>query len=295
MNTSDAPDMNTVGTNPMGTNPALTPIRPTGMAMALLAAGALLTAFWVGLNLLLPDLQATGIPSSLIRLILHGLMLTGLWLALARSDFAPAARVRTWLAIALPFTAWLAIVWWQAAVGGFRPGPGLPAIPLAIVLPLIIAIPVLLKSRTIGRLLDAMPPWWLIALQVYRVIGGIFLVAWYRGNLSGVFAIPAGTGDILVGLLALPVAYLLYARTPGSRRAAIAWNGLGLIDFTVAVGIGMLSSPGPLQLIVPDPPNVQLGTFPTVMIPAFAVPSSILLHVLSLRQLHCMAHRRQAL
>jgi len=87
----------------------------------------------------------------------------------------------------------------------------------------------------------------------------------------------------------------LYARTPGSRRTAIAWNGLGLIDFTIAVGIGMLSSPGPLQLIVPDPPNVQLGTFPTVMIPAFAVPSSILLHVLSLRQLHRMAHRRQAL
>jgi hypothetical protein len=35
---------------------------------------------------------------------------------------------------------------------------------------------------------------------------------------------------------------------------------------------------------------VQLGSFPTVMIPAFAVPSSILLHALSLRQLRRLAH-----
>jgi hypothetical protein len=46
-----------------------------------------------------------------------------------------------------------------------------------------------------------------------------------------------------------------------------------------------VSAPGPLQLILPDHPNIQLGTYPTVMIPAFAVPSSILLHALSLRQL----------
>jgi hypothetical protein len=32
-------------------------------------------------------------------------------------------------------------------------------------------------------------------------------------------------------------------------------------------------------------PSIGAGAYPTVMIPAFAVPSSILLHVLSLRQL----------
>ena len=37
--------------------------------------------------------------------------------------------------------------------------------------------------------------------------------------------------------------------------------------------------------IVPDVPNTQLLLFPAVMIPAFAVPSSILLHALSIRQL----------
>lgn len=244
-----------------------------------------LTAFWLGLNVMLPDLQATGIPSIVIRVAIHTTMLTGLWLGLARTDFETGTRVRVWLAIALPFTGWLAVVWWLAVDGAFRPRPGVPSLPIAIFLPLVIGLPFLLRSGRIGALLDATPPSWLVGLQLYRIFGGIFLVAWSRGGISGTFALPAGMGDVLVGVLALPVAYLLYAGGSGARRVATAWNILGLVDFAIAIGIGILSAPGPLQVIIPDRPNAQLGTFPTVMIPAFAVPSSILLHALSLRQL----------
>lgn len=250
------------------------------------------TAFWLGLNIIFPELQATGIPSVVIRLAIHATMLTGLWLGLAHTDFDISTRVRVWLAIALPFSAWLAIVWWLAVDGAFRPRPGAPALPIAIFLPVLIGLPLLLRSKRIGALLDAIPASWLVGLQVYRVFGGIFLVAWSRGAISGTFALPAGLGDVLVGLLALPVAYLLYAGAPAARWVAIAWNILGLVDFAIAIGIGILSAPGPLQLIIPDRPNAQLGTFPTVMIPAFAVPSSILLHALSLRQLRRLGRRR---
>ena len=260
------------------------------IGLFLLAAAC--TALWLGLNVALPDLQATGIPSIVIRLFIHGVILTGLWLGIAQAGFDPAARVRVWLAIALPFTAWLAIVWWLAVGEAFRPRPGVPALPLAIFLPVLIGLPFLLRSQRVGAILDAIPSSWLVGLQVYRVFGGIFLVAWSRGGISGTFALPAGSGDVLVGLLALPAAYLLWAGAPGARSGAIAWNVLGLADFAIAIGIGILSAPGPLQLIVPDRPNAQLGSFPTVMIPAFAVPSSILLHALSLRQLRRTAHAK---
>ena len=73
---------------------------------------------------------------------------------------------------------------------------------------------------------------------------------------------------------------------PRSLSAREKFNSLlGLFDFAIAIAIGVLTAPGPLQLIVPDRPNAALATFPMVMIPAFAVPSSILLHALSLRQL----------
>jgi len=90
------------------------------------------------------------------------------------------------------------------------------------------------------------------------------------------------------------VAYLLHTGVRSARRIAVAWNILGLVDFAIAIGIGILTAPGPLQVIIPDRPSAQLGTFPTVMIPAFAVPSSILLHVLSLRQLRRLAKVQHA-
>jgi hypothetical protein len=40
--------------------------------------------------------------------------------------------------------------------------------------------------------------------------------------------------------------------TVEGRMAATLWNILGLADFVVAITMGMITSPGPLQLIVPD-------------------------------------------
>jgi len=68
-------------------------------------------------------------------------------------------------------------------------------------------------------------------------------------------------------------------------RAAIAWNIFGLADFAVAITLGIITSPGPLQLIVPSVASIGAGAYPNVLTPAFVVPSSILLHALSLRQL----------
>ena len=87
--------------------------------VGLFGLAAAFTAFWLGLNVMLPGLQATGIPSVFIRLAIHTTMLTGLWLGLARTDFNAGTRVMVWLAFAVPFTAWLAVVWWLAVDGAF--------------------------------------------------------------------------------------------------------------------------------------------------------------------------------
>jgi hypothetical protein len=81
---------------------------------------------------------------------------------------------------------------------------------------------------------------------------------------------------------------------PVGKKIGIRWNIFGLTDFVVAVTMGNLTSPGPAHLLALDHPNTLIGTFPTVMIPAFAVPFSTLLHLLSLRQLKRANHRQQA-
>jgi hypothetical protein len=245
-----------------------------------------LTALWTALNYWQPGIQASGIPNTAIRLIVHALISLALWQGLEDSDMTPAQRRNLWLGIMIPFTLWLAVIWGGAVNGVFRPGTvPLPLLPIAIFLPVIIGTPMLLRSKRLGRVLDAMPATWLIALQLYRVFGAIFLVSWMRGVAPGAFALPAGIGDVLTGLFAVPIAISLAVGTPAARKAAIAWNIFGLADFAVAVFMGLVTSAGPFQLIVPSVPSIGAGAYPTVMIPAFAVPSSILLHALSLRQL----------
>jgi hypothetical protein len=244
------------------------------------------TVLWTWLIYLLPVLPESGLAALAVRLMVHGLIALGLWLGLEGTDLTPGRRGATWLAVMVALTLWAALAWTAAINGVFRTGASpLPLLPLAILLPVIVGAPLLLLSKRVGQLLDAMPTTWLVALQLYHVFGSQWLVYWLRGLLPGLWALPAGTGDVLTGLLAVPAAIALATGTAEGRKAAILWNIFGLADFAVAITLGLIISPGPLQLIVPNGPNIGLDGYPNVLTPAFVVPSSILLHVLSLRQL----------
>lgn len=245
-----------------------------------------LTALWIALNYAFPIIPASGMSTVAARVAIHVLIALGLWLGLERTELTPAQRRNTWLGVMIPFTLWLALIWGSAINGVFQVGVApFPLLPFAIFLPVIIGAPIVLLSKRMAQVLDAMPASWLIALQVYRVLGSAFLIGWARGLVPGIFALPAGIGDVMTGLLAVPVAISLATGTLDARKAAVAWNVFGLLDFAIAVSIALMIAPGPLQVIVPSIPNATSGIYPTAMIPAFAVPSSILLHVLSLRQL----------
>lgn len=245
-----------------------------------------LTPLWLAVIYAFPIIQTSGVPTTAHQLMAHGLIAVGLWLGLEHTDLAPGQRRTIWLAVMIPDTLWLAVAWSAAIHGVFRTGASpLPLLPLAIFLPVIIGVPLLLLSKRVGQVLDAMPAGWLVALQLYRIFGSWALAAWLRGGLPGVFAVPAGMGDLLTGLFAVPAAFAVAAGTAQGRKAAIVWNIFGLADLAVAITLGMITSPGPFQLIVPSVPGIGAGAYPDVLTPAFVVPSSILLHELSLRQL----------
>ena len=90
---------------------------------------------------------------------------------------------------------------------------------------------------------------------------------------------------MLTGLFAVPAAVALAAGTAEGRKAAILWNIFGIADLAVAIAVGMIISPGPFQLIVPNILSIGIDGYPNVLTPGFVVPGSILLHALSLRQL----------
>ncbi|PBC10961.1 MFS transporter [Mesorhizobium sp. WSM3859] len=279
------------------TTEALPPaIVPSGDAWRGLLWLAPLTGLWLLLIFAFPAIQASGVPTTAHQLAAHGLIALGLWLGLEQTTLTPDQRRVTLLAVMIPDALWLAIAWSAAINGAFHTDAlSLPILPSAIFLPVIIGAPPLLLSKRIGQVLDAMPASWLVALQLYRIFGGWALTAWLHGGLPGAFAVPAGIGDVLTGLLALPAALAVATGTVGGRRAATLWNIIGLADFAVAVTMGVITSPGPAQLIVPDVQSIGAGAYPGVLTPAFVVPSSILLHMLSLRQLRRRSRAEAAL
>jgi hypothetical protein len=151
---------------------------------------------------------------------------------------------------------------------------------------LVIAVGLLAFSRTWRRVVDAIPADALIAPQVYRAIGGVvFLPLYAVGILPGYFALPAGWGDLAVGLLALFVAFAVRRGIGGGRALALLWNLFGFLDLVVAVGMGT----GKLvPLLAPAlgtvSPVAAMTFFPLVLIPTFAVPLGFILHIYSIRR-----------
>jgi hypothetical protein len=185
----------------------------------------------------------------------------------------------------------LLIAWFVAALVtarlGFYQGTAAhaPTIQYGLLIPILVGIVLFRSWRLLRSVVDALPQKWIAGVQFFRVEGAIFLILLAAGRLPGVFAWPAGVGDILVGLLA-PIVGAAYMRRPDDMAGRLrAWNLLGLLDLIVAVTTGFLSSPSPLQLFAFDRPNVLISAFPLVMIPVFLVPFAVLLHLASLAKL----------
>ena len=190
-------------------------------------------------------------------------------------------------AIRAVLVGWLGAVFFLGAAGAFegQPETRVPTIAFAVALPIVVGAVLLARSESFRRLVDAVPLPTLVGVQLYRVIGAMFLVAFAQDRLPAEFALPAGIGDVAVGLTAPLVAYRLVRRRRWSRRAALTWNVFGIADLVVAVATGFLTSPSAYQQLAFDEPNQLIVQFPFVLVPAFAVPVSILLHIFALRRL----------
>ncbi|MDP3764077.1 MAG: hypothetical protein Q8Q95_00445 [bacterium] len=160
----------------------------------------------------------------------------------------------------------------------------LPNIGLLFV-PIIVGLNFLAKSSTFRKIVDNISQPWLIGVQMTRMMGVMFLALYARGLMPAEFAIPAGVGDVIVGTTAPLVAVMLFLNRPGAKKIAIVWNIVGFAELVLAIGLGFLTSPTPYQTLALDRPNNFLFEFPLALIPTFAVPLSLLLHIFSLRVL----------
>jgi hypothetical protein len=212
--------------------------------------------------------------------------LAGLRVAVSRTDWQQSQRVATLRTATVLLPLWFAAAVALAYAGAFRGMPGSPpTIEFGVFLPIVIGLVWLWRSAAAKRLLDAVPQSWLVGLQFYRVLGAIFLVMYAQGRMPAAFALPAGGGDVAVGLLA-PIVAIAYARgVAGRELLVVGWNLLGLFDLANAIATGFLTSPSPFQMLSLNAPNQLITEYPLVLVPLFGVPLAVLLHVASLIKL----------
>lgn len=152
---------------------------------------------------------------------------------------------------------------------------------LAAVLPILLFSLWYLVSAGFRRFATSLNPRALTMVQTFRINGFVFLVLSAMGILPAIFALPAGLGDMTIGVTAPLIADKL-ARG-GFSRGIVRWQVLGMVDLVMAVSLGAtagLFSSGPAT-------TTPMTVLPLSIIPVFFVPLLFILHLV------CMAQARQ--
>ena len=132
----------------------------------------------------------------------------------------PATGVRN-------LTAAVLVVWFFLALGGsllgiFDSEPRPPILlGLTAIIPVAVFVVCYLTSVRFQHFVSSLDLRVLTVAQTWRVGGIVFVILYYQGALPGAFALPAGWGDIAIGITAPVVAWYWKPPFPGRR----SWRG----------------------------------------------------------------------
>jgi hypothetical protein len=152
------------------------------------------------------------------------------------------------------------------------------SVAIAALVPIVVFSIWVAASEGFRRFTLSLNPRALTFIQSWRVLGALFVILEAYRALPAVFALPAGYGDMTIGFTAPLVA--LWLAVARHRASFIGWQILGITDLVMAVALGTtaqwLSPQGPLM--------VPMTVLPLSLIPTFAVPLLLILHLISIAQ-----------
>ena len=190
---------------------------------------------------------------------------------------------RMGLGAAVLVGGWLAASSLVAGAGSYRSrlGHGVPWLPLAVLgffglLLALTRVPLITRALTASGAQQR-----LLSPHSFRAAGIVFVIAMLLGKLPALFAVPAGFGDIAVGIATPWVARKI---REGSQAKPLIWfTVLGIADLVSALTLGALT--GFLQIVHVNPPATLNADLPLAIIPTVGVPLLLAMHLTSLRVL----------
>ena len=176
--------------------------------------------------------------------------------------------------------AWFVFALSASAAHVFKQSSAAPpiALGLSVLIPVVVFWIWFRTSVGFREFALSLDPRVLTVVQSWRISGFVFVVLYVYGILPGIFANPAGWGDIAIGLTAPWVAMKL--AEPGHRKGFIVWNALGILDLVIAVTTGTTS-----RLVHPHGLAADAMTvLPLSIVPTFLVPLFLIMHITVIAQ-----------
>lgn len=156
----------------------------------------------------------------------------------------------------------------------------LAPIAASAVIPVAVFLAIYGLSQRFRRVVLARDIRTLTMLQHWRVIGFAFLPLYFFGVLPGLFAWPAGLGDVAIGLAAAAmVARIDRDPDAATTRGLVRFHLLGLLDFAVAIATAGLTSGAFPELVAGGPTSAAMDVWPLNLFPSFLVPIFIIMHL----------------
>jgi|CXWL01.1.fsa_nt_gi hypothetical protein len=157
------------------------------------------------------------------------------------------------------------------------------ALGLGVFVPVLVFIILYRSLPSFRRTAQAADLSILACVHIWRLLAIDFLILCAHGHLPAGFAVPAGIGDIITAVIAIPIA-MAFRRDPIRVRPwFIVWNVFGLIDLVTAVSLGILYSESAWGFLAGTGPTTNLMVvLPRSMVPTFFVPLFISLHFLAI-------------
>ena len=164
-------------------------------------------------------------------------------------------------------------------------GAGWMAIPRPVpVMGLFVAAPLLAAAIATAwprarKAMLGLPLPLLVGLNIGRVFAVLFLLLAAQGRLSGPFPYSAAWGDIITGVLALPLLWL--AMQPDRHGVVLhAWNAFGMLDLVAAIVLGVMSAANSIIQVFPPPGSEAMQHLPWSFVPSVLVPIWMIMHAI---------------
>ena len=123
-------------------------------------------------------------------------------------------------------------------------------------------------------------------MQSFRIgVEILLLLAFIADKLPVQMTFEGRNFDIITGLLALPIGYLLARKKTYALKLAVIYNFIGMLLLINILVIAVLSMPTSIRYFMNEPANTLVAEFPFILLPGVLVPLAYTLHIFSLRQL----------